>query len=246
MKVFLPFHIFSVGNFYIIKMGEAHQAGSRQKRCHNVLEDTKMQKCWICGKDAVEHRNIGERNAALLNDFVPFSEETQRCYCQECFAKVTEESKRDTAEYIRLKKKLMFERAVRILERQGLDIYHYKEAIQAVGEFAEEKPDKFDSSHEMIAAIMLIDNEISCELQHKVGRYQCDFFIPSMKVVLEIDGEHHKSRKTYDTHRDAEIMRILGRDWNIIRIKTEYLEQKAEALVDAIESVLLKRKNNYL
>lgn len=197
--------------------------------------------CWVCGKPGAIHRNIGEKNP-LFNDLIPFEEKAQRCYCADCFKKVTEQNKIDMQEYVRLKKKLMFERAVRILERQCMDIYDYQEAIQAVEDFAKEKPDKFDSSYEMIAAIILIQNRIPCELQHKIGKYQCDFFIPSMKVILEIDGERHKNKLSYDTKRDADIMRTIGRDWNIIRIKTEYLDQKAEKLVDAIEAVLEQRK----
>ena len=69
-------------------------------------------------------------------------------------------------------------RALCILEKQDLCIYDYKEAIDAVREFAEEQPDKFDSAYEMIAAIILVDNEIECKPQYKVGVYQCDFCIP--------------------------------------------------------------------
>lgn len=199
--------------------------------------------CWKCGKPGTNHRNIGERSA-FFKDLKPFDAENQRCYCDKCFKMVTEQMKADEKEYIRLKKKLMFERAVRILESQKLNIYDYQEAIQAVEEFAIEKPDKFDSSYEMIAAIMLIDNEIECELQHKVGKYQCDFYIPSLKLILEIDGDRHKNRKAYDSARDMEIKKELGTGWEIVRIQTEYLDQKADMLVEAIRSVLRKRKYN--
>lgn len=200
-----------------------------------------MQKCWICGNAGALHRNIGERDP-LFNDLVPFGEKSQRCYCEKCFNQVVQQNKKDMTEYIRLKKKLMFERAVRVLERQSLDIYDYQEAIQAVEDFIADKPDKFDSAYEIVAAIILVDNEIPCELQYKIGKYQCDFHIPSMKVILEIDGERHKGRKSYDTKRDAEIIRVLGRDWNIIRIGTEYLDQKADLLVEAMKTILEKRK----
>lgn len=201
-----------------------------------------MQKCWICGKDGAVHRNIGERHK-LFNDLVPFADSMQRCYCEDCYNTVSEEIKHDMEEYIRLKKKLMFERAVRILERQKLNIYDYQEAIQTIEEFASDNLDKFDSAYEMIAAIMLIDNEIPCELQRKVGKYQCDFYIPSLKLVLEIDGERHKNRTAYDSKRDAEIKNELGRGWEIIRIKTDYLDQKADLLVEAIRAILKRRKS---
>lgn len=190
-----------------------------------------MQNCWICGK-AVDDKS----------DIYDYGERTPRFYCQECMEEVTEQYKLDMKEYIRLKKKLMLERAVRMMEKQPLNIYDYQEAIQAVGEFVAEHPDKFDSSHEMVAAIILIDNEIPCELQHKIGNYQCDFYIPSMKVILEIDGERHKHKVGYDSVRDEAIIKELGSGWNIVRIKTDYMEQNAELLVEAIKTVLAERK----
>ncbi len=200
-----------------------------------------MQKCWICGKEAVTHRNIGVREP-LFSELIPFADDTQRCYCEKCFEDVMQQYKVDTAEYVRLKKKMMFERAVRILEKQHLDIYEYQEAIKAVEEFAAEKPDKFDSAYEMIAAIILIHHQIHCKLQFKVGKYQCDFCIPSIKVILEIDGERHKHKKDFDSERDLAIRKELGFGWEIIRIKTEYLDKKAEMLIEAIKAVLEKRR----
>lgn len=193
--------------------------------------------CWECGREGTVRRNIGERLTSL-RWLIPYDETAQRCYCSDCHDRTTRQYRQDLSEYIRLKKKLMFERAVRTLERQKLDIYDYQEAIQAVGEFAEENPDKFDSSHEMMAAIVLIKNEIHCNLQYKVGRYQCDFHLPELQVILEIDGERHKGRKKEDAERDAEIRKALGAGWQIVHIKTEYLEQKAALLPEAIETVL--------
>ena len=135
----------------------------------------------------------------------------------------------------------MFERAVRIMERQPIDIYEYKDAILAVEEFAKEHPDKFDSSYEMVAAIILVDNEISCKMQHKIGRYQCDFYIPSMKVVLEIDGDRHKHRVGYDSVRDEAIKKELGHGWEVVHVKTEYLDSKAEMLIEAISATVNER-----
>lgn len=200
-----------------------------------------MQKCWICGETATKHRGIGEREGPF-KDLVPFSERSQRCYCEKCYDMQTAQIKADMTEYVRLKKKLMFERAVRLLERQNLQLYDYKEAIDAVEEFFAENPDKFDSAYEVVAAIILIDNEIECKLQYKVGRYQCDFCLPAFKVLLEIDGDRHTKER--DSERDEAILQEIGYDWEIVRIKTEYLDQKADLLVEAIETVLRKRKRD--
>jgi hypothetical protein len=51
----------------------------------------------------------------------------------------------------------MLERAVRILEKQALDIYQYKDIIEDFEQYVTENPEKFDSAHEMIAAMMLVE-----------------------------------------------------------------------------------------
>lgn len=191
-------------------------------------------KCWICGEPATRTRAIGTNDGFTLQ---PFDESNQRCYCETCFSEVMTERLNDTREYIRLKKKLMFERAVDILEHQKIDLYEYQEAVKAVQEFAAEKPDKFDSAYEMLAAIVLIQNRIQCEMQRKIGPYQVDFMLPYERVILEVDGERHKHRKSYDSDRDKFIKEQLGRDWEIIRIKTEYLDKHADRLVSAIRQV---------
>ena len=184
------------------------------------------------------HRNLSNFDFCMLS----FGDNVQRCYCEDCFRAVTEQHKKDVAEYARLKKKLMFERAVRLLERQSLELYDYQEAIKAVEEFAAGHPNKFDSAYEMIAAIMLIDNEIPCEMQYKVGCYQCDIRLPTMKVILEVDGDRHKYRKKFDAERDQEIMRELGTGWEVVRIKTDYLEKNADLLVEAIRAIVDERR----
>ena len=65
-------------------------------------------------------------------------------------------------------------------------------------------------------------------------------------MVLEIDGERHKNRKKYDSERDAYIKQQLGYGWDIIRIKTEYLDMNASRLVDAIDKVIEYRETNHI
>lgn len=202
-----------------------------------------MEKCWICGKPGEINRNLGSLNE-IFHNFDYFEDNVQRCYCNSCYQIVSNQLKEDQKEYIRLKKKLMFERAVRTLERQRLHIYDYEEAIKAVQEYSSEHPEKFDSSHEMIAAIILIDNEIPCKIHYPIGKYHCDFCLPSLKVILEIDGERHKNKRLFDSLRDNDIRNALGPGWEIIRIGTEHLETKADMLVEAINTILSKRRSS--
>ena len=197
-----------------------------------------MKPCWNCGKEAVVFPPVYFYSYG--NAFR--DEKQQRGYCEECAKLVTEQHSHNKQMYLMLKKKLMFERAVRILEHQNLDIYDYKDAIKAVEEYSSEHPEKFDSSHEMIAAIMLVDNELGTAIGKSIGNYRVDFFIPDLKAVLEIDGERHRSKQYYDNERDIELRKMLGSNWEIVRIKTEYIEQNAEMLVEAIKTIIAEKK----
>lgn len=205
-------------------------------------------KCWECGKIVERTFKYSEipSDIVIPEEFMPKTtgEPSQwyRCYCEECGKRVLEEEKRDIQEYIRLKKVGMYRKALRILEKQGTDMYDYKEAIDVVKNFLDAHPDKFDSSYEIIAAIVLVKNRISTKMQYKIGRYQVDFLLPEYFVVLEIDGVHHKLHKKSDSNRDAFIRRKLGIPWEIIRIKTDYLDMNARALPQAIEGVIKYRE----
>ena len=144
--------------------------------------------------------------------------------------------------YIKLKKREMFRKAVRILEKQDTKMYDYKDAIEVVEEHVENHPDKFDSSYEVLAAIVLVHNRIYSKMQYKIGRYQVDFLLPELFVVLEIDGERHVHKKAYDTKRDIQLQQMLGDGWDIIRIKTDYLDKDAKKLPDAIRKVVEHRQ----
>lgn len=195
-----------------------------------------MGECWICGKPATKKSLLQEQCG------LDYENIGKRYFCDECFKKFYAEHSADRKEYTRLKKKLMFERAVRMFERQDIDIYEYKEAIEAVQEFNAENPNKFDSSHEVVAAIVLIYNEVKTKTQFPVGNYRVDFYLPELKIVLEVDGDRHKHKKKIDNERDSKIREILGADHEIIRVETELIEQNAELLVEAVKSIKEERQ----
>lgn len=191
-------------------------------------------KCWICGKEAVvKHMTYDNRTMTYAKH-----PERWRAYCNECYQTNKAEQEKLKAEYVRLKKAVMFENALSKLEGQKLNIYDYREAIDAVEEYVKKKPDSFDSSYEMIAAIILIHNRIHCKPQYKVDNYSVDFLLPEEFVVLEIDGERHKNRKGYDSVRDQKIKKALGPEWEIIRIDAELLDENAPNLVTAIRKIV--------
>ena len=201
-------------------------------------------KCWECDNEGTVQFDLKKPEYFLgeIFDLVPAS---QRWYCEECFERISTERQKDRTEYIRLKKKLMFERAVRMMEKQDLDLYEYKEALEAIKSFSEENPDKFDSSHEMVAAAVLIYNEVAVKTQYKVAGYRVDFYIPELNAILEVDGNLHNYTKKRDNARDLKIKEELG-NVEIVRIKTKYIEQNAELLVEAIKTIIQERHKNKL
>lgn len=198
-------------------------------------------RCWECGKEATCRRRIGhlpEHTGLGEMDFLIQDEPyTQRCYCKECFEKHMKRLREENELFVKIKKRRMLETALDCLEHQNVNMYSYQAAIKVVEEFVEENPDKFDSSYEMVAAIVLIKNRIKCKMQYKIGNYQVDILLPDLFVALEIDGDRHAHRKKYDSERDMTIKMMLGSQWEIVRIKTEYLDQHADRLLNAIKKV---------
>lgn len=185
------------------------------------------KKCWYCGKPATV--TPARKTEDALGNKYPVH--NCRWFCEDCEIE------------------LMIERAIRSLEHQDIEIYDYKDAIDAVSGFVKDNPTKVDSADEIIAAIILVSNEVKCSLQAKVGNYRVDFMLPKIKTILEIDGERHADRIFYDNARDKEIRKILGEDWEIVHIKTAYIQQNAEMLYEAILQIrtqkqLLRAKYN--
>lgn len=188
--------------------------------------------CWKCGKPATEYptKSIAEHYCDR-----PFY--SYRAYCPECAERFNQSRREQKKQYIILKARLMFERAIRLLEHQDIHIYDYQEAIGVVEKFVEKYPDKMQSADEVVAAIILIKKGMKIRAQAKIGRYTVDFLIPELKVVLEIDGALHADKLYYDNERDKTLRADLGDDWEVVRIKTEYIEQNAKQLVKAIKQV---------
>lgn len=206
-----------------------------------------MEKCWICGKPATKtitkemlspYGGAGEYKL----DSELIAKGTHRAYCEECFKRETEKLAERKRKYLVLKKQLMLERAIRSLERQEVPIYHYRELLLDFESLVEEEPERFDSSEEMLAMLILADHGISVKPQFKVGKYRIDFLIPELKVALEIDGDRHAGKGYEENRRDTLIRAVLGEEWEVVRIGTDYIDANAEKLIDAIKAVRDKKK----
>jgi very-short-patch-repair endonuclease len=185
--------------------------------------------CWWCGKRVVRKQRIAAQ---------------MRVYCSDdCSNKRKEQKEKDLETYVNLKIKVMHERALRMLEKQGANLGLYYDVSQAVLDKALSDYGKFQSSHEMVAAMELIRNKIQTKVQATVNKNRVDFMLPELCVVLEIDGYMHKYKVGNDSKRDVAIRNELGPEWEVVRIPTKYIEQNIKMLVPAIEQIYgLKQK----
>lgn len=201
------------------------------------MEKRYLFECWYCG------------------EYVPkiVAKPHNRVFHEECEEKFLKEKEDTKQEYVRLKVEVMYERALRMLEKQNrLSLSEYKEAAEAVHGLAKKQPSKFASSHEMVAAMELIRNEVRTRVQHPVGRRKVDMVLPEFKVALEIDGGLHKFRIGKDSARDIEILNTLNENevgWEMVRIPTKFIETNIKGLIPAIKTLHkekqdLRRKNN--
>ncbi|WP_061567560.1 DUF559 domain-containing protein [Geobacillus stearothermophilus] len=177
--------------------------------------------CWSCGIPV----------ATILDK--PYV----RLFCPECKDEYEQDKQETLSKYIELKTRVMFERAMRILEKQFAHLYEYKDESEVVLELALKDPEKFGSSHEMVAAMELLRNRVKAKLQQKILRHRVDFLLPELKVVLEIDGYMHDYSKLKDSKRDVKIINELGTGWEVVRIPTKYIEQNVKMLVPAIKEI---------
>ena len=185
-------------------------------------------KCWICGTETEPtYKIVHDKKVATK----------RRAYCSACKKKHEDEISRDKEAYVILKKKMMFERAMELMEKQECDMSEYRNSAVRVQKYLYANFDKFDSADELIAAIVLLHEGLPIKMQHKIGKYQIDILIPEKKIALEIDGERHKHKRDFDSWRDIEIKQALGEGWEVVRIGTDHIEKNCGKLITAIDAL---------
>ena len=70
--------------------------------------------------------------------------------------------------------------------------------------------------------------------QHPVGRFVLDFYCPSHKLVIEVDGSSHAARSEYDQERTA-CLEQYG--YTVLRFSNEEVIDNLPAVVQKIQSV---------
>jgi very-short-patch-repair endonuclease len=187
------------------------------------------EKCWICGKDIVE--SFGAMDIMSGR------------FCKEHWREHQKQYKQTVTEYLKLKTQIMFERAIRLLENTGINMTDIKREAQAVQKHSVDSPESYKSSQEMVTAVIMLKAGYDFELNYKIGKYIVDMYLPDLKLIVEVDGERHDNRQLQDSKRDTELRRLLGDEWEVIRIPTQYIEQNPSKIPDAVIALAKQKRD---
>lgn len=186
--------------------------------------------CWYCGT-AIESEYDHPHN---------------RLFHPDCYQDFQLAKDKELQEYLKLKTNIMYERALRHMERQkDIQMNNYYDEAQLVHDMAMTDFNKFQSSDEMMTAMELVHNRVKSKVQFKIGKRRVDFLLPDLKVALEIDGALHKFKVVQDSKREVEIVSALNKNdsgWEIIRIPTELIEEHLTKLLPAIKTLYKTRQ----
>lgn len=72
--------------------------------------------------------------------------------------------------------------------------------------------------------------------QHSIGPFIVDFYCPSQKLIVELDGLHHGENKEYDEKRTL-YLEILG--YRIIRFWNHEINIDIEKVISSIKRYLV-------
>ena len=201
-------------------------------------------------RDAVRHNIPIRKDARGYNWYYPPCEycgtpvaswsyiPTAKYVCGECRKILIERKLSETAE----QKQKRLDTAIKRVAKVA-DIKLYGRGIAWVQENLDKK-NWFQSTEEIMVAIELIRRGVIAHHQVSVFDYSVDFVLPEMKVVLEIDGAiyHGDDKKHREALRDELITNKLGDGYELIRIRTDYINENITRLLPAIKAVLSRRK----
>jgi very-short-patch-repair endonuclease len=71
--------------------------------------------------------------------------------------------------------------------------------------------------------------------QHPVGRFIVDFYCPSCKLVIEVDGDIHNQQEVYDEAR-TEQLQSFG--YRVLRFTNEEVLSNLQTVLDRITQIV--------
>lgn len=116
------------------------------------------------------------------------------------------------------------------------------EEVQKIRNRIINKIDRFSSSQEVMVAIQLEHQNIKYESQKEINGKKVDFYLPELKIILEIDGELYHTDTDKEFLRDRTIMYGVGEDYEIVHIETESVPRYTRNLKEALPYIVDQRK----
>ncbi|MFN7134054.1 MAG: endonuclease domain-containing protein [Myxococcales bacterium] len=75
--------------------------------------------------------------------------------------------------------------------------------------------------------------------QHPLGKFIVDFYVPALRIAIEVDGPHHAEQREYDMMRQ----RFLeSQKVRFLRFTTEEVEGSLEACLERIRSAIREQR----
>jgi very-short-patch-repair endonuclease len=68
-----------------------------------------------------------------------------------------------------------------------------------------------------------------------IGRFIVDFLAPQARLVVEVDGAHHRLRRAADARRDAKLARL---GYRVLRLPAQWVLQQLPVALGRIQKTL--------
>lgn len=179
-----------------------------------------MKKCVMCG--------------------IEFEEKESQYYCEKCLDKM------------KIVKKLeMVDKAEKLIAKKKRNMRRIAETVD-VSEFSEivrkrimDKVDNFSSVPEVAVAIQMQRIGLSYETQKVIAGKNVDFYLPEIKIILEIDGGLYHTDENKTFLRDRQIMHEVGEEWEIVHIDADLVPKYTWNLKEALPYVVSQRNEQH-
>lgn len=105
--------------------------------------------------------------------------------------------------------------------------------------------DKFSSIPEVLVAIQMQRINLDYETQKIISGTKVDFYIPEIKIILEIDGSIYHTDKDKSFLRDRRIMGTIGEKWEIVHINPNMIPKYTWNIREALPFVVTQRNDKW-
>ena len=82
---------------------------------------------------------------------------------------------------------------------------------------------------------MRAETAVSRQVPLAGGRYIVDFLAPKHRLVVEVDGPHHSSRRAADARRDEKLRRL---GYRVLRLDAQLVMRRLPEALEQIRAAL--------